>query len=237
MKNKLQEKKGNSSYSNMEAQTDSYWTKRSLKDTERDWSYGGDTWVEDYLKSVDHPHRVKIVDILIKKFPGMRSLGEIGCNCGPNLKVIHRAFPNVDLFGIDASPEAVKLATKKVTGKHIEIKLGKARKLPWKDKSIDVLLADAVLMYVPPEEIPLVFDEIVRVTKRGGILVERHSESVGGEIAGHVRAYNYTKLLKDRGFVVEEIKITKELWPTSKNWQKYGRIYIFQVPSKTGKKS
>ncbi len=56
------------------------------------------------------------------------------------------------------------------------------------------------------------------------IIIDRFAEK--DEVCGHVWGRNYTKLLENMGFKVKVIKITKKEWTTSKNWQKYGRVFI-----------
>jgi ubiquinone/menaquinone biosynthesis C-methylase UbiE len=106
----------------------------------------------------------------------------------------------------------------------IDYKIGDLRKLPWADKSFDCVVSDAVLLYVGPDEIDKTMDEIDRVTRRGVVLVERESDK--DEVCSHVWGRNYAKLLEKRGFSVEKIKITPEIWPNSKGWQTYGCIFV-----------
>lgn len=199
----------------------SYWTGRSVEDEERDWGYKKETWLDDYWASRKHEHRMEVIKALIPF--ELKSLGEVGCNVGPNLDVVHEHFPQATLWGIDVSEDAIERA-KINTGATVQV--GDACRLPWDSQSIDVLLYDAVLMYVPFPEIEKAMDEIERVALKGAILVERYADTKEGAVKGHVWARDYKALLEDRGFTVEEIKVTKKTWPTSTSWQEHGRIYI-----------
>lgn len=67
-------------------------------------------------------------------------------------------------------------------------------------------------------------DELARVTQKAILIVDRFSDS--DSVTGHVWGRNYTQLLCDRGYAVTEFPVTEALWPTSKNWQKYGRYFL-----------
>ena len=69
-------------------QNHTYWEQRALTDEKRDWEEKGENWIQDYILSVNHPHR----DVILKglqTFGKIESVLEIGCNTGPNLKRIH----------------------------------------------------------------------------------------------------------------------------------------------------
>ena len=198
-------------------QDEKYWTERPLDDSHKDWNYEG-SWVDGYSQSKDHPHRKLIIEALEKLQP-FNVVGEIGCNVGPNLKLIQERFGGVSTKGIDASPIAVEKAPS-----YLNIELGSLTRLPWDTKNIDVLISDAVLLYVSPQEIDRVMNEIDRVTKKAVILVERGDSSVMGEVRGHTWARNYSVLLEKLGFKVSVKQLTKELWPGSPNWAKFGIV-------------
>ena len=194
-----------------------FWAKRSPKDTHRDWQYDTSSWLSDYIKSTEHPHRKMIIDFLQLLEP-YKSLLEIGCNTGPNLvRVV-----NKKIAGIDANKEAIQYA--RAILPDADLRVGDFHTLPWEDKSFDVLLADAALMYVDPDHIYPMLEEIDRVVKKGVVIVDRFNESLGGVVTGYVWGRNYPKLLESLGFTVYTREITKELWPESENWQKYGII-------------
>ena len=196
-----------------------YWENRPKDDKKRDWEVRGSNWVEDYKKSINHPHREYLVDIL-HAHP-CESLLEVGANAGPNLHLFHEEFPKMNLAGIDAS----RLAAFYGSTDEVPIRVGNVLKIPYADKSFDCVLADAVLMYVPPEEIRDAMREICRVAKKHVILVEWHDESVEGVVKDFHYARNYTKHLEYYGFEVEMIKITPVEWNTQ-TWYTNGYYYL-----------
>ena len=80
---------------------ESFWTARQPGDDRRDWRNGGTDWIDEYVRSQDHPHRQLIVDALA----GMESVLELGCNTGPNLARLRGSVPK--LAGIDANLHAI----------------------------------------------------------------------------------------------------------------------------------
>lgn len=197
-----------------------YWRNRSVDDDEHDWKDKAKNWILGYIKSVNHPHRKLIIDAL--KTMSFDSLLEVGCSAGPNLLKIKKAFPNAELHGVDINAESIAVAKKKVKG--VMFSVGLIDKLPYEKKKFDVVLADAVLMYTRPEDIKKTLRELNSVTRNAMIIVDRYSPH--DAIVGHVWGRNYPKLLEELGFQVETHKITEKEWKSSKNWIKYGRVFI-----------
>lgn len=194
-----------------------FWSTRSPYDTHRDWRYNTESWLVDYIHSTSHPHRDAILKELAKLEP-YESILEIGCNTGPNLVRISTK----KLAGIDANKESIQYA--KSILPDADLRVGNFKKLPWPDKSFDVVLADAALMYINPDEILPMMEEIDRVMKKGIVIVDRFHESIKGEVTGYVWGRNYPKLLEHLGYQVSHYPITKELWPESENWSRFGIV-------------
>lgn len=199
-----------------------YWANRPKNDPQKDWTYNEQNWLEGYLISANHPHRQLIIDAVRNINP--ESILEIGCSVGPNLYRLKEVFPEINLAGIDVSEISIKSAKECLP--NVLLKTGNYLFIPFPDKSFDMILADATLMYAGPKEIKKAMSEINRVARMAVIIVDRFDKSLDGKIVGHVWGRNYTKILENLGFKVEETKITKETWPTSKNWVKYGRLFI-----------
>jgi ubiquinone/menaquinone biosynthesis C-methylase UbiE len=192
-----------------------YWKYRL--NFEGDWKQG------DYKDSVDHPHREEIIKIL-KSIPDIfgKSILEIGCNSGPNLIKIKNNFPMGQLAGIDISERAIKEGQRLLP--EADLRVGTADKLPWPDKSFDVVLADAILMYIGPDKIQKVISEMIRVAKDMIIIVDFHyGNKIFGEVnCGHWMR-NYYKLFNLFDLKPEIKKITPEMWP-SKMWSTFGHF-------------
>ena len=213
------------------------WATRHLREGEKerdDRGEGSDDWIKGYRGSQNHPHRPFLVKTISKYNPS--SILEIGCNCGPNLHLLAKKFPDAEITGIDINPVAVQkgnewLAQERISNvKLLESKADELRQ--FQDKSFDVVFIDAVLIYIGPDKIKEVLKEIICITCRAVILMEWHSfEPERKDLYGHGVYYlgcwkrDYVALLKR--FVREEeihvTKITEVIWP-DKNWKEVGAI-------------
>ncbi len=151
--------------------------------------------------ATDHPHR----ELILKRVSGyapFQSLLEVGCGNGPNLLLLAKAFPEADFRGVDINPNFVKSGTKwfKENGvSNVSLLVGKADDLgTFPDKSFDVVLTDAVLIYVGPDKIRKVLSDAVRIARRAVILVEWHSPDAANPLGFYERHWvrNYEALLK-----------------------------------------
>lgn len=206
-----------------EVQGIEYWKSRPRSDEQKDWTYGEEDWLDGYWKSREHPHRELILHAINNVMP-IGSLLEVGCNVGPNLAEIHDIYPSIQLTGIDVNTEAIAEAQRLVP--FAKTLVADLKQLPFENKSFDAVLSDAVLLYIEPKKIVPVLDELDRVTRKAMILVERYHRSKRGREVGHVWGRNYPSLLSEIGYSVSEIKLNSTYWPTSLNWQKYGKMYI-----------
>jgi ubiquinone/menaquinone biosynthesis C-methylase UbiE len=201
-------------------QDSNYWKNRPVDDPQKDWTYGENDWLQGYVLSFSHPHR----QLILNEIEGSYLL-EIGCNVGPNLTLIRDKFPEMALFGMDISSIAIEKA-KKIQAPNIDLFVGNYDSLPYSDNYFDVVVADATLIYSGPKEIKKVLDEINRVVKTKVVLIERYAPTLKGKEVGHVWGRDYKRLFERMGFQVTETKLTEKEWPDSKNWQKYGRLYV-----------
>ena len=231
-----------------------YWKYRSLRERligtrlqERFWAgrhlIGGSDWKEEgkrhdwvsgYIESTTHPHRTLILET-VSKYAPFESVLEVGCHCGPNLYLLAKQYPSLTAQGLDINPAAVKQGNEWLAREglsRVELMVGRADDLSrFPDQSFDLLLTDAVLIYIGPDKIFTTVMELLRVTRRALVLVEWHSETPGEDSRGlgmyHFGAWkrNYRNLF--RRFVAEDrIRLTKipaDLWP-AKNWQELGNI-------------
>lgn len=199
-----------------------FFTKRH----KRFWQKRKIDWRQAYF-TPEHPHRQAILRKLGKISAG--SVLEIGCGAGANLSLIKKTWPGVRVGGIDLSEEALKEARKNVLSDVLE--QGSATDIFLSDKSSDVVLSDACLIYLDPLNINKALKEIKRVARNNIILVEFHSKSWIKRwmlrIAGGYNAYDYEKLLEKHGFrdiIIE--KMTE--WPDSL-WEDWGYIIVAKV--------
>ncbi|MCL5318532.1 MAG: class I SAM-dependent methyltransferase [Thaumarchaeota archaeon] len=151
--------------------------------------------------ATDHPHR----ELILKRVSGyapFESLLEVGCGSGPNLLLLAKAFPDAAFRGVDINPNFVKAGNKWVKENgvsNVSLLVGKADDLVgFPDKSFDIVLTDAVLIYVGPDKIRKVLADAVRIARRAVILVEWHSPDASNLLGVYERHWvrNYEALLK-----------------------------------------
>ena len=188
------------------------------------WKNHKADWVKSYWDTRDHPHRALILEKLKKIRCG--SLCEIGCNCGPNLSRIKEAFPAIQIGGMDINPTAIETAKKLLPNGNFDV--SNAEDIFLSDRSVDVVLTDACLIYVRPHKIKEVIKEIRRVVRNNVLFVEFHSKNPLIRLLLRLKgyyAYNYEKLLDKYDFWDIKIeKIPKGSWPDSKGWERFGYI-------------
>ena len=139
-------------------------------------------WAEQQLSTVNHPHREQIVEA-VHSFSPFDCLLELGCGAGANLIRLRERFPNIVILGIDVNRNALQVATRYFIDsgeKNVTLKAGSVTLIDLPSKSVDVVVCDAVLMFITPNEIRLVIKEILRVARRG-IVLNEYSSPVAGE--------------------------------------------------------
>jgi len=197
-----------------------YWKNRTVDDRRKDWRNNAGNWIEEYWKSRNHPHRKLILQALKKLEPFSRIL-EIGCNCGPNLAVIQENYPYVDLTGLDINKEAIAMGLKLLPG--IKFINCSTQNFPYVPSSFDIVLADAVFMYINHNEIIPVLQTIGTTARKAMIIVDW--KGTGKKYGHYTRDYKYLLESKTPFKKVEEIKITEEYWPTQ-SWSEIGYLWV-----------
>lgn len=119
-----------------------------------------------------HNHRKLIFDRVKKINP--ESILEAGCNWGGNLEWMAEFFPGAKLYGCDNQDYLIEKAIISYPG--IEFKVCDIGKLPYPDKSIDVVICDMVLYYFGTEQLDAVIQELKRVAKKAVIISDTNQE-------------------------------------------------------------
>jgi pseudaminic acid biosynthesis-associated methylase len=102
--------------------------------------------------------------------PDVRTVLEVGCNIGSNLKAIRAVHPGIDPIGVDVNEKALLEAAgagfecHRAPGSQIRHMFG--------SKSFDLVFTAGVLIHVPPEDLADTMRAIVETSKRWVIAVE-----------------------------------------------------------------
>ena len=101
---------------------------------------------------------------------------EVGCGTGPLLAALaHTVGPDGHAIGIEPQPIFVELARQRLAGKGMagraEVRQGSAERLDLPDNSANACVEQTVFPHLPPEIVPHVLAEMIRVTQPGGRVV------------------------------------------------------------------
>ena len=149
---------------------------RAVGSTLHEWAWRM-RGITEPVQAALHPHRAVLLEA-VRRFAPIDSVLEVGCHTGANLLVLARAFPQAVLSGVDVNPRAIAVGRRVLTragAGRVRLEVGRAddlRRLP--DRSVDVVITDATLMYVGPDKIDSALAELVRVGRRAVICNEWH---------------------------------------------------------------
>lgn len=143
------------------------WKRRLVYDDPRDyWTLRGG---EEYFREQeDQPARTRrslwLADRVASYRPG--SILEIGCGYGKQLRAI-RGRLDATMVGLDFSPSQLGLARTYLDGLDgIALVLGSGGKLPFPDRSFDLVMTSAVILHNPPAAAEAIRREVLRVARR-----------------------------------------------------------------------
>jgi len=171
---------------------------------------------------------------------------DVGCGVGDYLEAISFYRPDLELFGLDVSREAIRLAKQRKI--KAEFRLGRAEKLGFKESSFEVVTCVDLLEHV--EQPRQVLKEIYRVLKPGGAMelivpIEGNLWSLEGVLirlgwqereryGGHIQQFSIKRvkqLLREAGF-----EITTVSWGGHLLYQLVEMVYLTYL-SIRGKKT
>lgn len=149
------------------------------------------------------PRRKWLAKIILFYRP--KSVLEIGCNEGANLREIHKLNPKIKLAGIDINANAVNYA--KSTLPDANIICGSIYDIDkyFKEKEFDLIFSMGVLIHIPPEMLRDVRDKIIYLAKNAIVHCEEHSinpeiksiDKTTGKNIGHRWSHDYYDLYKN----------------------------------------
>lgn len=153
-------------------------------------------WAEGYLDTLAHPHRDQIVAAVAALEP--ESVLEIGCASGANLARLRQRLPGVRLVGVDINRKALQVARRHFAeDRDMEFREGRADRLE-KLPGVDVVLFDAVLMFIAPDRIRAVLLESLRLASKGVVLNEYHAaDRTDGLFDGGRWVYDLVALIRE----------------------------------------
>jgi pseudaminic acid biosynthesis-associated methylase len=164
--------------------------------------------------------------LFLANLPKDARILEVGCNTGmqlANLKTM--GFTN--LYGVELQDYAVEKAKEYTKG--INIIQGSAFDIPFKDKFFDLVFTSGVLIHIEPKNLPVVFSEMNRCTKKFIWGFEYFAEKLttinyrGNE--GFLWKADYGQLFMDQFKGVQLVK--KEFYPYITEAEKGNVDYMY----------
>jgi pseudaminic acid biosynthesis-associated methylase len=110
-------------------------------------------------------------NVIAKYHP--RSVLEVGCNIGTNLRWIASHIPERNVYGVDVNRKALEELHRSLPG--VNAIWSQARELPFRDRWFDLVFTTGVLIHQPPDTLPIVMSEIVRCSRRFVLCGEYYS--------------------------------------------------------------
>jgi SAM-dependent methyltransferase len=92
------------------------------------------------------------------------SVFEVGCSFGPNLFILQNELPNLKVYGIDISEDAISTGRKELGLDCIG--LGSAYDIPHPDRAFDLVFTSGVLQHLPFPDVVQALNELGRVSNR-----------------------------------------------------------------------
>lgn len=179
------------------------------------------------------PHRRILAESVIDLGVGPAGVLEVGCGKGQNLIILAEVLPGSTLQGIDISRAVVDLARKELKARSIStVTIGEGGTdslASVADETFDVVLCDAVLMYLPPAKIFEALRQMLRVARRGVIVGTWHediptSETIPSHYDEGAWIHDYRRVLKDLGGITVDIRSYPEGAWQDLRWKRYGNI-------------
>lgn len=130
------------------------------------WTLRGGS--EYFREQEDQPARTARAGWIAGRVASYRpaSVLEVGCGYGKQLQAIRRLIA-VPAVGLDFSPSQLGLAARYLNGDdRVGLVLGSGWRLPFPDKSFDLVLTSAVILHNPPPAAEAIRREVVRVARR-----------------------------------------------------------------------
>ena len=189
---------------------------------------------DDYLRfspSQNHPHRQWLVKQILADDSKFASILDFGCGPADNLEILRLNNFQGNYHGIDVNQGIINNAKERFkTDPKSDFAVGNIEMLnSFEPNSFDIVITDAVLLYIGPDQIEEFIKAALRVSIHGLFLIEMHDDSMSfsGTYTkdGYVR--NYRNIPKNLSSNVNVQKIPVDVWSTGR-WPKFGHLIRVQ---------
>jgi ubiquinone/menaquinone biosynthesis C-methylase UbiE len=138
------------------------------------------------------PHHMRALDLALEGVPAPGRVLDLGTGTGVVALALAERFPEAVVVGIDLSPGMIEEARRKLLPElagRLEFQVGDASALAYPDGDFDLVVLSNMIPF---------YDELARITARGGTLVL--SSSRGPETPIYVAPERLQRELGSRGF-------------------------------------
>lgn len=129
----------------------------------------------------------------------IRTVLEVGCNIGANLRWIAALIPPQHVYGVDINLKALSELRRSLSD--VNSVWSPARELPFRDRQFDLVFTMGVLIHQPETTLRLVTSEIVRCSHRyvlcGEYFAEQTTEVPYRDQSGALFKRNYGRIYQE----------------------------------------
>lgn len=141
----------------------------------------------DYLVRNDGEHliasNIALFSKILRSAPSIKSIAELGCNIGLNLRALKRINQELDLRGYEINPLAAQAAKDQALGQVVNTTITEPLE---KDKRFDLTFTKGVLIHINPEKLETVYENLYALSNRYILVCEYYNPSpVAIEYHGH----------------------------------------------------
>jgi ubiquinone/menaquinone biosynthesis C-methylase UbiE len=126
---------------------------------------------------IAYSERATILESIVEQYP-FESLLEVACSWGQNFFTLSEFFPDTRLVGVDRDEQAIEYGKNLFSSRkvgNISLHVTDARDLSmFEDSSFDVVVSCAFFLYVWPDDVESVLNEMFRVARRKILFMEQH---------------------------------------------------------------
>lgn len=138
----------------------------------------------DALHGEEEPEHTRALELGWPMLGPARTALDVGCGTGRSLQWIRdNGGTGVELNGIEPSEGMIAIARGKVPSANII--LGSGERLPFDDRSIDVVTATGVMHHA--DHPALLIAEMFRVARKGILISDHNNYAFGGDVARRLR--------------------------------------------------
>ena len=203
------------------------WLVGTRLDTWR-WKFmvSGDEYAR-FSPSHNHPHRSWFAHKVMAIKPKPATILEFGCGPGDNLTALRDAGFAGSYIGLDVNAKVIDNAKAQFAddaAARFSVSTNDTL-TQMAENSVDLIMTDAVLLYIGPDQIADVIGQMLRVSRSGLCLIEMHDPSASGAGSysrdGFLRNYQHLAAPLDASVRLQ--KLPTDIWPTGR-WPQFGHL-------------